>query len=209
MIEALFFYLFAGIMLVSGLMVVVSRNPVYSVLFLILAFFNAAGLFVLIGAEFLAMLLVVVYVGAVAVLFLFVVMMLDINFAEMRAGFQKYLPLGLAVGGILVFELVAAVYGDAFDGVTLPVATDISNTRALGNVLYTKYIYLFQVAGLILLVAMIGAISLTMRRRVGVRRQVIAEQNMRRRDETVEVVDVPVGAAARTISTVVASKREG
>jgi NADH-quinone oxidoreductase subunit J len=209
MIEALFFYMFAGVMLAAGMMVVISRNPVYSVLFLILAFFNAAGLFVLIGAEFIAMLLVVVYVGAVAVLFLFVVMMLDINFAEMRAGFQKYLPLGLAVGGILVFELVAAVYGDAFDGVTLPAATDISNTRALGNVLYTKYIYLFQVAGLILLVAMIGAISLTMRRRVGVRRQVIAEQNMRRRDETVEVVDVPVGAAARTISTVVASKREG
>ena len=209
MIEALFFYMFAGVMLAAGTMVVISRNPVYSVLFLILAFFNAAGLFVLIGAEFIAMLLVVVYVGAVAVLFLFVVMMLDINFAEMRAGFQKYLPLGLAVGGILVFELVAAVYGDAFDGVTLPPATDISNTRALGNVLYTKYIYLFQVAGLILLVAMIGAISLTMRRRVGVRRQVIAEQNMRRRDETVEVVDVPVGAAARTISTVVASKREG
>ena len=209
MIEALFFYMFAGVMLAAGTMVVISRNPVYSVLFLILAFFNAAGLFVLIGAEFIAMLLVVVYVGAVAVLFLFVVMMLDINFAEMRAGFQKYLPLGLAVGCILVFELVAAVYGDAFDGVTLPAATDISNTRALGNVLYTKYIYLFQVAGLILLVAMIGAISLTMRRRVGVRRQVIAEQNMRRRDETVEVVDVPVGAAARTISTVVASKREG
>ena len=209
MIEALFFYMFAGVMLAAGTMVVISRNPVYSVLFLILAFFNAAGLFVLIGAEFIAMLLVVVYVGAVAVLFLFVVMMLDINFAEMRAGFQKYLPLGLAVGGILVFELVAAVYGDAFDGVTLPAATDISNTRALGNVLYTKYIYLFQVAGLILLVAMIGAISLTMRRRVGVRRQVIAEQNMRRRDETVEVVDVPVGGAARTISTVVASKREG
>ena len=209
MIEALFFYMFAGVMLAAGTMVVISRNPVYSVLFLILAFFNAAGLFVLIGAEFIAMLLVVVYVGAVAVLFLFVVMMLDINFAEMRAGFQKYLPLGLAVGGLLVFELVAAVYGDAFDGVTLPAATDISNTRALGNVLYTKYIYLFQVAGLILLVAMIGAISLTMRRRVGVRRQVIAEQNMRRRDETVEVVDVPVGAAARTISTVVESKREG
>ena len=209
MIEALFFYMFAGVMLAAGTMVVISRNPVYSVLFLILAFFNAAGLFVLIGAEFIAMLLVVVYVGAVAVLFLFVVMMLDINFAEMRAGFQKYLPLGLAVGGILVFELVAAFYGEAFDGVTLPAATDISNTRALGNVLYTKYIYLFQVAGLILLVAMIGAISLTMRRRVGVRRQVIVEQNMRRRDETVEVVDVPVGAAARTISTVVASKREG
>jgi NADH-quinone oxidoreductase subunit J len=195
MFEALFFYLFAGIMLASAFMVVISKNPVYSVLFLILAFFNAAGLFVLIGAEFLAMLLVVVYVGAVAVLFLFVVMMLDINFAEMRAGFQKYLPLGLIVGGILVFELVAAMYGDAFSGATLPEASEIANTVRLGGVLYTKYIYLFQVAGLILLVAMIGAISLTMRHRPGVRRQVVAEQNMRRRDETVEVVSVPVGKA--------------
>ena len=208
MIEALFFYLFAAVMLGAGLMVVVSRNPVFSVLFLILAFFNAAGLFVLIGAEFIAMLLVVVYVGAVAVLFLFVVMMLDINFAEMRAGFQKYLPIGLVVGGILVFELVAAMYGDAFSGATLPAASEISNTRALGNVLYTKYMYLFQVAGLILLVAMIGAISLTMRRRTGVRRQVIAEQNMRRREDSVEIVDVPVGAAARTVATVPPSKRE-
>ena len=195
MIEALFFYLFAGVMLASGFMVVVSRNPVYSVLFLILAFFNAAGMFVLIGAEFLAMLLVVVYVGAVAVLFLFVVMMLDINFAEMRAGFQKYLPLGLIVGGILVFELVAAMYGDAFKGATLPEASEIANTTRLGGVLYTKYIYLFQVAGLILLVAMIGAISLTMRHRPGVRRQVVAEQNMRRREDTVEIVSVPVGKA--------------
>jgi NADH-quinone oxidoreductase subunit J len=208
MIEAAFFYLFAAVMLGAGLMVVVSRNPVYSVLFLILAFFNAAGLFVLIGAEFIAMLLVVVYVGAVAVLFLFVVMMLDINFAEMRAGFQKYLPIGLVVGGILVFELVAAMYGDAFSGATLPAAAEISNTRALGNVLYTKYMYLFQVAGLILLVAMIGAISLTMRRRTGVRRQVIAEQNMRRREDSVEIVDVPVGASARTVATVPPSKRE-
>jgi len=209
MIEAAFFYLFAAVMLGAGLMVVVSRNPVFSVLFLILAFFNAAGLFVLIGAEFIAMLLVVVYVGAVAVLFLFVVMMLDINFAEMRAGFQKYLPLGLVVGGILVFELVAAIYGDAFSGATLPAMPEISNTRALGNVLYTKYLYLFQIAGLILLVAMIGAISLTMRRRAGVRRQVIAEQNMRRREDSVEVIDVPVGAAARTVHTVPPSKREG
>ncbi|MEK9962458.1 MAG: NADH-quinone oxidoreductase subunit J [Rhodobiaceae bacterium] len=208
MIEALFFYLFAVVMLGAGLMVVVSRNPVFSVLFLILAFFNAAGLFVLIGAEFIAMLLVVVYVGAVAVLFLFVVMMLDINFAEMRAGFQKYLPIGLVVGGILVFELVAAMYGDAFSGATLPAASEISNTRALGNVLYTKYMYLFQVAGLILLVAMIGAISLTMRRRSGVRRQVIAEQNMRRREDSVEIVDVPVGASARTVATVPPGKRE-
>ena len=195
MFEALFFNLFAGIMLASAFMVVISKNPVYSVLFLILAFFNAAGLFVLIGAEFLAMLLVVVYVGAVAVLFLFVVMMLDINFAEMRAGFQKYLPLGLIVGGILVFELVAAMYGDAFKGATLPEASEIANTTRLGGVLYTKYIYLFQVAGLILLVAMIGAISLTMRHRPGVRRQVVAQQNIRRRDETVEVVSVPVGKA--------------
>ena len=208
MIEALFFYLFAAVMLGAGLMVVVSRNPVFSVLFLILAFFNAAGLFVLIGAEFIAMLLVVVYVGAVAVLFLFVVMMLDINFAEMRSGFHKYLPIGLAVGGILVFELVAAMYGDAFSGATLPAASEISNTRALGNVLYTKYMYLFQVAGLILLVAMIGAISLTMRRRSGVRRQVIAEQNMRRREDSVEIVDVPVGASARTVATVPPGKRE-
>ena len=209
MIEAAFFYLFAAVMLGTGLMVVVSRNPVFSVLFLILAFFNAAGLFVLIGAEFIAMLLVVVYVGAVAVLFLFVVMMLDINFAEMRAGFQKYLPLGLIVGGILVFELVAAIYGDAFSGATLPAMPEISNTRALGNELYTKYLYLFQIAGLILLVAMIGAISLTMRRRSGVRRQVISEQNMRRREDSVEVIDVPVGAAARTVHTVPPSKREG
>ena len=209
MIEALFFYMFSAVMLGAGLMVVVSRNPVFSVLFLILAFFNAAGLFVLIGAEFIAMLLVVVYVGAVAVLFLFVVMMLDINFAEMRAGFQKYLPLGLVVGGILVFELFAAIYGDAFKGASLPAMPEISNTRALGNVLYTKYMYLFQVAGLILLVAMIGAISLTMRKRPGVRRQVIAEQNARSRAESVEVVEVPVGAAARTVHTVQPSKREG
>ena len=209
MIEALFFYMFSAVMLGAGLMVVVSRNPVFSVLFLILAFFNAAGLFVLIGAEFIAMLLVVVYVGAVAVLFLFVVMMLDINFAEMRAGFQKYLPLGLVVGGILVFELVAAIYGDAFKGASLPAMPEISNTRALGNVLYTKYMYLFQVAGLILLVAMIGAISLTMRKRPGVRRQVIAEQNARSRAESVEIVEVPVGAAARTVHTVRSSKREG
>ena len=209
MIGALFFYMFSAVMLGAGLMVVVSRNPVFSVLFLILAFFNAAGLFVLIGAEFIAMLLVVVYVGAVAVLFLFVVMMLDINFAEMRAGFQKYLPLGLVVGGILVFELVAAIYGDAFKGASLPAMPEISNTRALGNVLYTKYMYLFQVAGLILLVAMIGAISLTMRKRPGVRRQAIAEQNARSRAESVEGVEVPGGAAARTVHTVQPSKREG
>ena len=193
MIEALFFYLFAAVMLASSVMVVVSRNPVYSVLFLILAFFNAAGLFVLVGAEFLAMLLVVVYVGAVAVLFLFVVMMLDINFAEMRSGFQKYLPLGLIVGGILVVELVLAMYGEAFGGRTTPVVSEIANTKRLGNVLYTKYAFLFQLAGLILLVAMIGAISLTMRKRTGVRRQSIVEQNARRPADVLEVVKVPSG----------------
>ena len=195
MIEALFFYLFAGVMLASSAMVVVSRNPVYSVLFLILAFFNAAGLFILIGAEFLAMLLVVVYVGAVAVLFLFVVMMLDINFAEMRAGFQKYLPLGLIVGGVLVFELVVAMYGDAFGGKTAPITFEIANTTRLGGVLYTKYAFLFQLAGLILLVAMIGAISLTLRKRAGVRRQIIAEQNARRPADVLEVIKVPSGKA--------------
>ena len=195
MIETLFFYLFAGVMLASGVMVVISRNPVYSVLFLILAFFNAAGLFILVGAEFLAMLLVVVYVGAVAVLFLFVVMMLDINFAEMRAGFQKYLPLGLIVGGILVFELVLAMYGDAFGGKTMLITSEIANTTRLGGVLYTKYAFLFQVAGLILLVAMIGAISLTLRKRVGVRRQVIADQNARRPADVLEVIKVPSGKA--------------
>jgi NADH-quinone oxidoreductase subunit J len=199
MIEALFFYLFAGVMLASGIMVVISRNPVYSVLFLILAFFNAAGLFILVGAEFLAMLLVVVYVGAVAVLFLFVVMMLDINFAEMRAGFQKYLPLGLIVGGILVFELVLAMYGDAFGGKTMPITSEIANTTRLGGVLYTKYAFLFQVAGLILLVAMIGAISLTLRKRVGVRRQVIADQNARRPADVLDVIKVPSGKAPSSV----------
>jgi len=139
------------------------------------------------------MLLVVVYVGAVAVLFLFVVMMLDINFAEMRAGFQKYLPPGLAVGGILVFELVAAMYGAAFSGAQLPDMPDVANTTRLGGVLYTKYAYLFQLAGLILLVAMIGAIALTMRKRVGVRRQSIAAQNSRRREDVLEIVKMPAG----------------
>lgn len=205
MIDALFFYLFAAVMLTSGLMVVVSRNPVYSVLFLILAFFNAAGMFVLIGAEFLAMLLVVVYVGAVAVLFLFVVMMLDINFAEMRAGFQKYLPLGLVVGGILVFELVTVMFGDAFSNAGLPIASEIANTTQLGGVLYTKYAFLFQIAGLILLVAMIGAISLTMRNRVGVRRQSIADQINRRPEDVMEVVTIPSSKAQNKAKAVAGS----
>jgi NADH-quinone oxidoreductase subunit J len=195
------FYLFALVAIASGVMVVSARNPVHSVLFLILAFFNAAGLFVLMGAEFLAMILVIVYVGAVAVLFLFVVMMLDIDFAQLRSGAMKYLPVGLLVGIILFAELFF-VFGSwaispnvsAVAAAPLPTAAGFSNTRALGNLLYTRYIFGFQAAGLILLVAMIGAIVLTLRHRVGTRRQVIAEQLARQRGETVEVVKVPVGA---------------
>ena len=196
MLSSVFFYLFATICCLSGLMVVSSRNPVHSVLFLILAFFNAAGLFILLNAEFLAMLLVVVYVGAVAVLFLFVVMMLDINFSELREGFQKYRPLGLVIGGILIAELIATFleYSDMTQ--SLPDPGGVHNTRALGQVIYTDYIYLFQLAGLILLVAMVGAIALTLRRRAGVRRQVVAAQNSRTRDETVRLAKVRSGDGA-------------
>ena len=190
MIEILFFYLFAGVTCLAGLMVISSRNPVHSVLFLILAFFNSAGLFVLLGAEFLAMLLVVVYVGAVAVLFLFVVMMLDINFAELRDGFQRYMPLGLGVGGILLAEILFVFFTREEMSENLNLVSEVSTTRALGRVLYTDYIYLFQVAGLILLVAMIGAITLTLRRRENVRKQSISTQNDRTRDETIQVVKV-------------------
>ena len=191
MIETLFFYLFASITCLSGLMVISSRNPVHSVLFLILAFFNAAGLFVLLGAEFLAMLLVVVYVGAVAVLFLFVVMMLDINFVELREGFQRYMPLGLGVGGVLLAEILFVFFNSADMPETVVMVNEVSNTRALGRILYTDYIYLFQLAGLILLVAMIGAIALTLRKRENVRRQSIASQIERTRADSVEVVSVP------------------
>ena len=190
MIESLFFYIFAGITCLAGLMVISSRNPVHSVLFLILAFFNSAGLFVLLGAEFLAMLLVVVYVGAVAVLFLFVVMMLDINFAELREGFQRYMPLGLGVGGILLAEILFVFFNREEMPENVNLVSEVSNTRALGRVLYTDYIYLFQVAGLILLVAMIGAITLTLRRRENVRKQSISAQNDRTREETIQVVKV-------------------
>ena len=190
MIESLFFYIFAGVTCLAGLMVISSRNPVHSVLFLILAFFNSAGLFVLLGAEFLAMLLVVVYVGAVAVLFLFVVMMLDINFAELRDGFQRYMPLGLGVGGILLAEILFVFFNREEMPENLNLVSEVSNTRALGRVLYTDYIYLFQVAGLILLVAMIGAITLTLRRRENVRKQSISTQNDRTREETIQVVKV-------------------
>jgi NADH-quinone oxidoreductase subunit J len=197
MIQAIVFYLFAGIMVASAVMVISARNPVHSVLFLILAFFNAAGLFVLMGAEFLAMILVVVYVGAVAVLFLFVVMMLDIDFAQLRHGFLKYAPIGAVVGLILLFELVLVGGAWIFSpeapqalSVPLPDPGTVANTRALGRVLYTDYIYAFQAAGLVLLVAMIGAIVLTLRERVGVRRQSIPAQLARTRAQAVQVVKV-------------------
>ena len=199
-VQALVFYLFAAVAVASGAMVITSRNPVHSVLFLILAFFNAAGLFVLMGAEFLAMILVVVYVGAVAVLFLFVVMMLDINFVELRQGFIRYVPVGAAVGLVLLAELVliagAWTVGSGTPGALtapIPAAAEVTNTHALGGLLYTRYVYLFQAAGLILLIAMIGAIVLTLRSREGVRRQSIEEQNARRREDVVEVMKVTRG----------------
>ena len=202
-LQALAFYVFAFVVMASAAMVVVSRNPVYSVLFLILAFFNAAGLFVLLGAEFLAMILVVVYVGAVAVLFLFVVMMLDVDFAELRAGFIKNAPLGAAIGLILLFELflmvgVRVIQPGALRAASTPIPTPgsgITNTEAIGRVLYTKYAYYFEGAGLILLVAMIGAIVLTLRHKEGVKRQSIAAQVARRPATAMEVVKVASGAA--------------
>lgn len=200
MLSSVFFYLFAGICCLAGLMVVSSRNPVHSVLFLILAFFNAAGLFILLNAEFLAMLLVVVYVGAVAVLFLFVVMMLDINYSELREGFQKYRSLGLLIGAVLLVELFATFFEYSGNVKSLPSPGAVHNTKALGQVIYTDYIYLFQLAGLILLVAMIGAIALTLRKRSGVRKQVIADQNTRTRAETVKLAKVETGAGVKEAS---------
>ena len=201
-IQALVFYLFAGVAVAAGIMVIASRNPVHSVLFLILAFFNSAGLFVLMGAEFLAMILVVVYVGAVAVLFLFVVMMLDINFVVLRRGALQYLPVGALVGIILLAELVLvagswAITPEVAAGlatVATPPVAEVSNTHALGRLLYTRYVYLFQGAGMVLLIAMVGAIVLTLRQREGVRRQRIADQVARRREDTIEVVKVSSGS---------------
>jgi NADH-quinone oxidoreductase subunit J len=203
-VQAVMFYVFAALAVAAGVLVVSSRNPVHSVLFLIVTFFNAAGLFVLIGAEFLAMILVIVYVGAVAVLFLFVVMMLDIDLAGLRSGFVRYLPFGALVGFVLLAELVLVIgswvvvpgmpkllAASAASGVAL------TNTRALGDILYTRYLFAFQAAGLILLVAMIGAIVLTLRHRAGVRRQSISAQLARARAETVEVVRVPIGTGSR------------
>lgn len=200
MIEAIAFYLFATITVASGVLVISVRNPVHSVLFLILAFFNSAGLFVLLGAEFLAMILVVVYVGAVAVLFMFVVMMLDINFVEMRQGFLQYLPIGGLIGLILLAELIFILGGWQFSpeiaaagAAPTPDFNSVTNTQALGQLLYTHYIYLFQAAGMVLLVAMVGAIVLTHRKRAGVRKQVIADQLARDASESVELVKVETG----------------
>src|ERR1700691_1396459 len=199
-INAIFFYLFAGITVASAVMVVTSRNPVHSVLFLILAFVNAAGLFVLMGAEFLAMILIVVYVGAVAVLFLFVVMMLDVDFAELGRGVLNYLPVGALIGAILLAELLVVVGAwvigpDVAKSITAPIPapSDINNTQALGLVLYTRYVYYFEAAGLILLVAMVGAIALTLYHKPQVRRQVIAEQVARRRSSAIDIVKVKSG----------------
>ena len=197
-LQALFFYLFAAVTVGSAFMVISSRNPVHSVLFLILAFFNAAGLFVLMGAEFLAMLLVVVYVGAVAVLFLFVVMMLDVDFTELREGYLQYLPIGTVIGLLLLAELLMVVGGWAIEpGLVgkgaVPYAAGAGNVRAIGEVLYTRYVFFFEAAGLVLLVAMIGAIVLTLRHKAFVRRQNVSEQVARGPATSIEIVKVETG----------------
>ncbi|WP_076071087.1 NADH-quinone oxidoreductase subunit J [Sphingomonas montana] len=199
MIQTIAFYLFATLVIASGALTIVARNPVHSVLWLILAFFNAAGLMVLVGAEFIAMLLVIVYVGAVAVLFLFVVMMLDIDFSELRAGFGRYLPFGVLLVIVLAVEIIFAVGAWNAGGIGLGAATSptpegMSNIQALGTLLYTRYLYIFEAAGLVLLVAMIGAIVLTHRTRSGVRAQNISRQNQRRPQDAVRnVSDQPSG----------------
>jgi NADH-quinone oxidoreductase subunit J len=200
-LQSIAFYLFSAVMIAAAFMVIAARNPVHSVLFLILAFFNAAGLFVLTGAEFLAMILVVVYVGAVAVLFLFVVMMLDVDFTELKSGALQYLPIGALLGLILLAELVmvGGVWVMAPASKTaLASATPagMTNTAALGRILYTDYIYYFQIAGLVLLVAMIGAIVLTLRHRPGVRRQSIRVQNARTPETAMLLVDAKPGEGA-------------
>ena len=193
---AVFFYLFAAVTVASAFMVISARNPVHSVLFLILAFVNAAGLFLLMGAEFLAMILIVVYVGAVAVLFLFVVMMLDVDFAELKQGFLQYLPLGSIIGAVVLIELVLVVGSWVVAPADLrvaasPAAAGVSNTAALGRVIYTQYLYFFQAAGFILLTAMIGSIVLTLRHKPSIKRQSIGEQNRRDPHEAVELRKVP------------------
>ena len=197
-VQALAFYMFAFIAVAAGVMVISARNPVHSVLFLILAFFNSAGLFVLMGAEFLAMILIIVYVGAVAVLFMFVVMMLDINFAELRQGFLHYLPIGGMIGLVLLAEILVIVGSwimapETAKTVMAPAPDELTNTRALGELIYTHYIFLFQAAGVVLLIAMIGAIVLAHRRRKGPRKQKIADQVRRRPEDSVEVRNVETG----------------
>ncbi|WP_342071378.1 NADH-quinone oxidoreductase subunit J [Yoonia algicola] len=194
---AFIFYLFAVTTVAGGLMTVVSRNPVHSVLWLILAFLSSAGLFVTLGAEFVAMLLIIVYVGAVAVLFLFVVMMLDVDFAELKAEMTKYLPLGLLIGVVVLMQLALALgvwgFADGVEGRIAAPAGDLDNTRALGLLIYDKYILLFQLSGLILLVAMIGAIVLTLRHRVDIKRQNILAQMYRDPAKAMELKDVKPG----------------
>jgi NADH-quinone oxidoreductase subunit J len=200
-IQVLSFYIFAALLIASAAMVIFARNPVHSVLWLIVAFFNAAGLMVLIGAEFIAMLLVIVYVGAVAVLFLFVVMMLDIDFAELRAGFVKNVPLGLMLAVVLMAELVLGIGAYRAGAVKLgtpeagvaTVSDSVPNIEAIGNLLYSKYIFLFESAGLILLVAMVGAIVLTHRKSHNAKSQSINSQNMRRPQDATRNVNQPVG----------------
>ncbi len=201
MITTLFFYLFSAVLVGSAALVISARNPVHSVLFLILAFFNAAGLFVMLGAEFIAMILVIVYVGAVAVLFLFVVMMLDINFAELRKGMLKHAPVGALVGLVLLAEFVWMYMGwssaDTASSVVaqpIPDAAAVTNTHALGMVLYTHYVYLFQLSGLILLVAMIGAITLTLRQRPDVRRQSVSKQVDRKASDVLKIEKITTGS---------------
>ena len=200
MLQGIAFYLLAAVAVVSALLVVTSKNPVHSVLWLILTFFTAAGLFVLLGAEFLAMLLVVVYVGAVAVLFLFVVMMLDVDFLRLREGFARYLPLAVIVAGVLLAEMVmislaVATGGAAADATAPAVATaDASNIETIGRVLYTDYVYFFQAAGIVLLIAMIGAIVLTLRHKPGIKRQNVANQVGRDAKKAMEVKSGPTGA---------------
>ena len=193
------FYVFSLVAVLSALMVISARNPVHSVLFLILSFVNASGLFVLLGAEFLAMILVVVYVGAVAVLFLFVVMMLDINFVKLREGFLQYLPFGALLGIVLIIELGILFLTKSFSEnslskfVELPIMNEVENTKLIGQVLYTNYFYLFQISGLILLVAMVGSITLTLRDRGQVKRQNISQQNYIDANDSIEKKKIKLG----------------
>ena len=205
MLTAFVFYMFASVLVLSAIMVIAARNPVHSVLFLILAFFNAAGLFILLGAEFIAMLLVIVYVGAVAVLFLFVVMMLDISFHDLRKGALQFVPVGLLLGGVLLIELVTLYAGwqsapsGLLPSMETPTPDQVSNTKALGAVLYTQYMLPFQVSGLILLVSMIGAIVLTLRTRPDLRRQSVGKQVSRQVSDALSIQAVETGSGVKDV----------